>query len=319
MGVVMRWADGVGVGAEKAGGRRMRGSLGLRRFSLLATLLATLGAALGSSGRASASEALDAKKTFNQRCTACHTYGRGTKVGPDLKGVTERRTRPWLLRFIRSSQTLIQAQDPLASELFARFEQQRMPDWTDLSESQINAILDWISADGPDQKEPDERDAQLAKPTDIEHARGLFTGSIRFANGGAPCATCHSVLDDGQTIGGSLGPDLTGAYFKYRDRGLTLFLRQPCFRREPDRATASTARYLTPDEAFALKAYLRRAALPSGRVIVPAADVPSPPEPSSPALPLTKIQVPAGDPTPPKITAPANYTIRRQKPRRGGR
>jgi protein SCO1/2 len=54
--------------------------------------------------RRGAAHATDAKKIFNQRCTACHTFGKGVKVGPDLKGVTARRQRPWLLKFVRSSQ-----------------------------------------------------------------------------------------------------------------------------------------------------------------------------------------------------------------------
>ena len=75
-----------------------------------------------------ASDAAEAKKIFNQRCTACHTFGRGVKVGPDLKGVNERRARPWLLRFIRSSQSLIKEGDAVASGLFDQFRRQRMPD-----------------------------------------------------------------------------------------------------------------------------------------------------------------------------------------------
>jgi len=39
----------------------------------------------------------EAAATFNGRCTACHTYGKGIKVGPDLKGVNQRRKREWLL------------------------------------------------------------------------------------------------------------------------------------------------------------------------------------------------------------------------------
>jgi mono/diheme cytochrome c family protein len=224
-----------------------------------------------------ASDAAEAKKIFNQRCTACHTFGRGVKVGPDLKGVNERRARPWLLRFIRSSQALIKEGDAIAAGLFDQYRRQRMPDWLDLSEGQINAVLDWISVDGPDQKEPDERDAELATPADIERARGLFNGSVGLANGGVACGTCHSIRDNDQTIGGSLGPNLTIAYLRYRDRGLTLFLRKPCFRREPE---TSAVGYLTPDEAFVLKAYLRRAALPSAPA-APAA--PSPPAPPPPA------------------------------------
>src|SRR5262245_26207704 len=129
-------------------------------------------------GRSSfASESVEAKKIFDQRCTSCHTFGKGVKVGPDLKGVTERRTRPWLLRFIRSSQGMIKEGDAIASGLFDQYRRQRMPDWLDLSEAQIGAVLDWISANGPDQKEPDEREAELATPADIERARGFFNGS----------------------------------------------------------------------------------------------------------------------------------------------
>jgi protein SCO1/2 len=50
-------------------------------------------------GRAGAG-AGEAKSIFKKRCTACHTFGKGIKVGPDLKGVTERRGRTWLLGFV---------------------------------------------------------------------------------------------------------------------------------------------------------------------------------------------------------------------------
>jgi mono/diheme cytochrome c family protein len=260
--------------------------------------------ALGAwTARSVASDAAEAKKIFNQRCTACHTFGRGVKVGPDLKGVNERRARPWLLRFIRSSQSLIKEGDPIASGLFDQFARQRMPDWLDLSESQINAVLDWISVDGPDQKEPDERDAELATQADIERARNLFNGSVGLANGGVACGTCHSIRDNDQTIGGSLGPNLTASYLRYRDRGLTLFLRKPCFKREPD---TTGVRYLTPDEAFVLKAYLRHAAVPSA----PAA-APAPP----PAPPPPVVAPVAAPPAPVR----AEMGMPRHKPKRGGK
>ena len=203
--------------------------------------------------------AADAKKIFNQRCTACHTFGKGIKVGPDLKGVNDRRKRPWLLKFVRSSQGVIKSGDPIATGLFKQFKQQRMPDWTDLSEAQINAIMDWFAANGPEQKEIDERNAEVAKPADIEMARGLFQGSQRLASGGVACSACHSIREaDGSKSGGSLGPDLSGAYLKYQDRAMTLYLKRPCFARTPD---TSAAMYLTPQESFALKAYMRQASL----------------------------------------------------------
>jgi mono/diheme cytochrome c family protein len=207
---------------------------------------------------ARAAHATDAKKIFNQRCTACHTFGKGVKVGPDLKGVTARRQRPWLLKFVRSSQTVIAAGDPIATELFRTFKKQRMPDWTDLSPQDVNAILDWLAADGPEQKPADERDAELASAADVGRGRALFAGRAPLASGGLTCAACHAVRDHGRRSGGTLGPDLTDTYVKYRDRALTLQLRHPCTPRQPE---LSSGRYLEPDEAFALKAYLRDVAL----------------------------------------------------------
>jgi mono/diheme cytochrome c family protein len=224
-----------------------------RRTTLLVAAVLASGAL-----PARAARAADAKKIFNQRCTACHTFGKGVKVGPDLKGVTLRRQRPWLLKFVRSSQKVIASGDPTATELFRTFKKQRMPDWTDLSPQDVNAILDWLAADGPEQKPADERDAELATAADIARARALFEGKARLAGGGLACAACHTVTDHGRRTGGTLGPDLTNTYVKYRDRALTLQLRHPCTPRQPE---STSGRYLDPDEAFALKAYLREVAL----------------------------------------------------------
>jgi mono/diheme cytochrome c family protein len=133
-----------------------------------------------------------------------------------------------------------------------------MPDWTDLSPQDVNAILDWLAADGPEQKPADERDAELASAADVGRGRALFAGRAPLASGGLTCAACHAVRDHGRRSGGTLGPDLTDTYVKYRDRALTLQLRHPCTPRQPE---LSSGRYLEPDEAFALKAYLRDVAL----------------------------------------------------------
>jgi cytochrome c2 len=207
---------------------------------------------------ARAAETAEAKKIFNQRCAACHTFGRGVKVGPDLKGITQRRARPWLLRFIRSSQTVVKSGDATAQALFAQFKQQRMPDWVDLSEAQIGGILEWFAGNGPEQKEPDERSAELASADEVEAARRLFDGRQRLTYGGLACAACHTVEESGKRAGGTVGPDLTDAYLRFRDRALTLFLKHPCSPRRPE---VDSGHYLTPNESFALKAYLRHVAI----------------------------------------------------------
>ena len=196
----------------------------------------------------------EAAATFNKRCTACHTFGKGVKVGPDLKGVTERRKRDWLVKFIHASSTVINSGDATAVSLFAEFKKQRMPDWTDLSEKQIDDILEFIAIGGPGIKPPDERNAELASSSDLELGRQLFSGERRLKYGVQPCGACHSV--QGTRWGGSLGPDLTQTYFKFQDRALTEFLRHPCFQWE---TAAAGTHYLTAKEIFALKAFLRQA------------------------------------------------------------
>jgi mono/diheme cytochrome c family protein len=198
----------------------------------------------------------EAAAIFNKRCTACHTYGKGIKVGPDLKGVNDRRKRDWLVKFVRGSSAVIKSGDPTATTLFSQFKQQRMPDWADLSEKQVNDIMDYIGVGGPDIKPADERNAELGTPAEIENGRRLFTGEARLQYGAQACAACHTV--QGAGWGGTLGPELTGTYLQYQDRALTEFLRHPCFRWG---SGSAQARYLTTKESFSIKAFLRHAAL----------------------------------------------------------
>jgi cytochrome c2 len=248
-----------------------------RRLAQLVLLLALSGAlqlawADDDDGAGGAKFSPEAAATFNKRCTACHTYGKGIKVGPDLKGVTERRKRDWLVKFIHGSASVIQSGDATAVALFTQFKQQRMPDWADLSEKQINDILDYVAIGGPDIKPADERNAELALPADIEMGRQLFSGERRLQHGAQACSSCHGVQGTGW--GGSLGPDLTHTYLKFQDRALTEFLRHPCFQWE---ISGGGARYLTAKESFALKSLLRQTALGrSARAAAPA-------QPSHPA------------------------------------
>lgn len=219
---------------------------------------------------------IEAKKIFTTRCMACHTFGKGVKVGPDLKGINARRARVWLVPFIRGSAAVIARGDATAVALFDEFKQQRMPDWSDLSEAQVGNILDWLAVDGPEQQAPDDKRAELATAAEIEVGRQLFHGGRALASGGSACATCHSIGDDGASRGGTLAPELTRSYAVYQDVAMTLFLKRPCFARYPE---SESARFVTAEEAFAIKAYLRHAALtaqPVGLAMTKSVDNASP-------------------------------------------
>jgi protein SCO1 len=64
---------------------------------------------------------------FKKICSPCHTIGVGDKVGPDLRGVVERRERAWLVDFIRDPRELRKAKDPVALALMEEFPGVRMP------------------------------------------------------------------------------------------------------------------------------------------------------------------------------------------------
>ena len=64
---------------------------------------------------------------FKKACAGCHTIGVGDRAGPDLRGVTERRDRAWLIDFIKSPASMRTKRDPLAIELMDKYKPVVMP------------------------------------------------------------------------------------------------------------------------------------------------------------------------------------------------
>lgn len=210
----------------------------------------------------------DAASVFNSKCSACHSVGQGVVVGPDLQGVQERRERVWLHRFIRSSQTVIRSGDATARELFARFGKV-MPDHA-FSDEEIDLLVDFISRGGPREIPPPElRLASTATVEEVARGRALFLGEARFDAGGPACSHCHSLAGADPAYSGSLGSALGAAFTRLHDRGIASALRSP---RHPLMRRAYSGKALTPDEVFALKAFLHqtsRAPLPTARALHP--------------------------------------------------
>jgi nitrite reductase (NO-forming) len=83
-------------------------------------------------------EALAGKNQFESACLACHSYGQGVRLGPDLQGVTVRRPDPWLRSWLRSPEKML-AVDDTAKALLARHHVP-MPN-QNLSERQIEQLI----------------------------------------------------------------------------------------------------------------------------------------------------------------------------------
>lgn len=172
---------------------------------------------------------------FQQRCSACHSIGGGRLVGPDLKGVNDRRSEEWLLKFIKSSQAVISSGDAAAKALFAEYKMV-MPD-QDLSNDQIKEILVYLREKGGGGKVPTSAAPTKAlvtsrpesSPEEIARGRNLFQGRLRFVNGGPSCISCHNTNATTGISGGSLAADLTAVYAKMGASGIEAVLKSPPF------------------------------------------------------------------------------------------
>jgi mono/diheme cytochrome c family protein len=99
------------------------------------------------SGPRAAEEAIDeslvkkGEALFSSKgCTACHGFGRRVS-GPDLDGVTMRRTAAWLEQQILHPEVMTK-QDPIARQLFAQFSLQ-MPN-QGLKPEEARAVIEFL-------------------------------------------------------------------------------------------------------------------------------------------------------------------------------
>jgi mono/diheme cytochrome c family protein len=77
-----------------------------------------------------------------QGCYMCHRIGDGRAAGPDLFGVTERRTVEWLTNFLKSTSSML-GSDPIAQALLEEYNHQRMPDFT-FTDQQIQSLIHYL-------------------------------------------------------------------------------------------------------------------------------------------------------------------------------
>lgn len=188
---------------------------------------------------------------FKQTCVACHTIGRGKLVGPDLANVQDQRPQEWLIKFIRSSQTVIKSGDKYADSLFKAYNQMPMPDHANLTDNQIRDVLAYIKT----QSGATQTVAASAPlpPGNSDRGRALFVGNVRFANNGAACNSCHNVEIKGYLSGGALGKDLTHAVTRLSASGVAAIVSGLPF---PQMKETYTSHPVTPQEIADITAFL---------------------------------------------------------------
>jgi mono/diheme cytochrome c family protein len=207
---------------------------------------------------AQAQSVAEGQAQFSSKCYSCHNIGSGDKTGPDLKGVTTRRTKDWLDGYILSPATMKDKGDPVAVDLFRRFPATVMPDQA-LTADQIDSILAMITDLTNKNQVFVPAGAKLSRaivPADVNGGWQFFIGKARLQNGGPACISCHSIKGVGMFGGGTLGPDLTGANIKYRDPELISILQNPNF---PTMSTVFATHHLNDEEIVQLFALFQSA------------------------------------------------------------
>ena len=207
--------------------------------------------------------AQDGKTLFTAKCAACHSAGTNKLVGPGLSGINEKRTQEWLLSWIKDSQAFIKTGDKDANAIFEEFNKIAMIPFSDMSDAEIIAILDFIKGEGgavastTTTTEPATPVAPIAYSTeDVEIGKQLFAGKKQLTNGGPLCMTCHNVTNNDINPGGLLAKDLTNVYERLGDAGISGILNAPPF---PAMTAAYGNNQLTVDEVRQLTAFFKYA------------------------------------------------------------
>jgi protein SCO1/2 len=144
---------------------------------------------------------------FARMCAACHTVGKGDRVGPDLDGITERRDRDWLMKFIANPQRMRRQQDPLALALAAQYPTVRMPAMG-ISANDAKDLLAYLDT-RQSALRPLEPLAALTTQDgarfSLEHVRGQ---PVAVVFGFTHCPdVCPTTLLDWSNVLAGLGPD----------------------------------------------------------------------------------------------------------------
>lgn len=81
---------------------------------------------------------------FANRCAACHTFGKGNHLGPDLEGIATRRERDWMIRYLSAPDLMRARKDPIALQL-AKSNKVLMPNLK-LTRKELGELFEYLEA-----------------------------------------------------------------------------------------------------------------------------------------------------------------------------
>ncbi len=82
----------------------------------------------------------------SKSCDGCHTIGKGKRAGPDLAGVTSRRSEAWLTQWLKNPPEMAKS-DPVAKDLVKAAQGVQMPNFH-LTDDQIAGLINYMGREG---------------------------------------------------------------------------------------------------------------------------------------------------------------------------
>ena len=86
--------------------------------------------------------AVKGKLDFESKCLACHSIGQGRKLGPDLAGVTRRRSHAWLTKWLKAPEKML-ASDTDAQAMLKEYAGLPMPN-QNLNDAEIRQYIQYF-------------------------------------------------------------------------------------------------------------------------------------------------------------------------------
>ncbi|GAB1405708.1 hypothetical protein MASR1M74_28900 [Lentimicrobium sp.] len=199
----------------------------------------------------------DGKKLFEKNCSVCHKLGGGKLVGPELVGVTKIREHDWLVKFIKDSKALIESGDPIAVQVFEENNKIPMQAFPNLSDSEVNAIIDYIDKWEPEAEKTFTVDVNKKTgftPAEVMRGERMFYGLVAFENGGkTACNSCHNTVTSDTLNWNPSAADLAQAFMEADGMNIYASMAEPG---SEVMAKAHAEYKLTDQEVYTIAAYL---------------------------------------------------------------
>ena len=87
-------------------------------------------------------DTVQGKLSFESKCLACHSVGQGKKLGPDVAGVTKRRSDEWLTKWLKSPEKMLET-DAYAKAMLKEYNNIPMPNQS-LSDAEIRQYIQYF-------------------------------------------------------------------------------------------------------------------------------------------------------------------------------